>query len=402
MNDDTDEPIERRPRPPAVRPEMMVGRYVPPYSVPDMERMARAVVESRLFGISSEAQAMTLMLLAQAEGRHPVLAARDYHIIEGRPSKSSEAMMRDFLAAGGQVDWHQLDDDAAEASFRHARGGEVTLRWDIARAKQAGLLGRRGDMYGKYPRAMLRSRCVSEGIRTVFPAATSGMYVPEETADIVPRRPRESRMKDVTPPPYDPETGEYHSPNAPGEVYERIEPDMAERARRMASKGTDILRGWLHDLSREDRASLRELIGTAAEPGELLLLARKADSDALIERMRHPIGAPFSEQVTPAPLTPTVDPAGIPSASAAPAGELASGEDSNRIAVPSAKGKADYRTWSKALLQPKLRLAADAADLAHLLGANEDALEACRKALDAADLKELQAAISDAWDRCPQ
>jgi hypothetical protein len=45
----------------------------------------------------------------------------------------------------------------------------------------AGLGGR--DMWKKYPRQMLRSRVVSEGIRTVCPMATSGMYVPEEIRD---------------------------------------------------------------------------------------------------------------------------------------------------------------------------------------------------------------------------
>jgi uncharacterized protein YbbK (DUF523 family) len=40
-------------------------------------------------------------------------------------------------------------------------------------------------MWKKYPRQMLRSRVVSEGVRTVCPGATSGMYVPEEVQDIV-------------------------------------------------------------------------------------------------------------------------------------------------------------------------------------------------------------------------
>jgi hypothetical protein len=38
-------------------------------------------------------------------------------------------------------------------------------------------------MWKKYPRQMLRARVVSEGVRTVFPMATSFMYVPEEVAE---------------------------------------------------------------------------------------------------------------------------------------------------------------------------------------------------------------------------
>jgi len=121
------------------------------------------------------------MLISIAEGRHPALAARDYDIIQGRPAKKSEAMLRDFLQSGGSVEWHELTDDVADATFSHPQGGKVRITWDMARAKTAGLAGR--DMFRKFPRQMLRSRVVSEGIRTTCPMATSGMYVPEEVQE---------------------------------------------------------------------------------------------------------------------------------------------------------------------------------------------------------------------------
>jgi len=155
----------------------------------DVMKMAEAVAKSGLFGVKSADQALALMLVAQAEGRHPALAARDYDIIQGRPAKKTEAMLRDFLENQGKVEWHELSDTLASATFSHPAGGSVKIDWDIKRAGAAGLSGR--DMWKKYPRQMLRSRCVSEGIRTVCPMATSGMYIPEEIRDIV--------EKDVTP-----------------------------------------------------------------------------------------------------------------------------------------------------------------------------------------------------------
>jgi len=146
-----------------------------------LQRMAKAIAASGLFGLKTEAQAVALMLVAQAEGRHPAMAARDYDIIQGRPAKRAEAMLRDFLASGGAVEWHTLNDTKAEATFSHPQGGSVRISWDMERVKKAGLRGK--DMYDKYPRQMLRSRCVSEGVRTVCPAATSGMYVPEEVQE---------------------------------------------------------------------------------------------------------------------------------------------------------------------------------------------------------------------------
>ena len=148
----------------------------------DVERLGTAIARSQLFGIKTPDQAIALMMIAHAEGRHPALAARDYDIIQGRPSKKAEAMLRDFLEAGGHVEWHALTDDKAEATFKHKQGGSVRISWDMARAQRAGLKGK--DMYTKFPRQMLRSRCISEGVRTIWPGATSGMYVPEEITTI--------------------------------------------------------------------------------------------------------------------------------------------------------------------------------------------------------------------------
>jgi len=166
-----------------------------PYA--QQERMAHSLVKSGLFGLQTPDQALALMAIAEAEGKHPAIIARDFNIISGRPAKKAEAMMRDFCAAGGAVKWHALDDTIADATFSHPQGGTVRIVWDMERAKQAGLLGR-GDMYRKYPRAMLRSRCVSEGVRTVAPFATSGVYTPEEVGDMVNETPA-AGPRDVTP-----------------------------------------------------------------------------------------------------------------------------------------------------------------------------------------------------------
>lgn len=164
------------------------------YAVSDIERMARAFAASKLFGVTNPEQAIALCLIAQAEGRHPASAAQDYHIISGKPSKKADAMLRDFLTGGGRVEWHKLDDKIADATFSHPAGGSVRITWDHERAKQAQLST---PMWKKYPRQMLRSRVVSEGVRTVFPMATSGMYVPEEVQDFAPQQPVSSATEAV-------------------------------------------------------------------------------------------------------------------------------------------------------------------------------------------------------------
>lgn len=172
-------------KPIVVRPESTAPSF------DHLQRMATTMAKSKLFGISDPDQALSLMLVAVAEGRSPALVARDYHVIQNRPAKKAEAMLRDFQAAGGKVQWHKLDDTIADATFSHPQGGEIRITWDIPRAERAGLTQKDGSMYKKYARPMLRSRCVTEGIRTIWPGATSGMYSPEEIRDI---------QIDVTPP----------------------------------------------------------------------------------------------------------------------------------------------------------------------------------------------------------
>ena len=151
------------------------------HSIAEVAQMAKAVASSNLFGVKTPDQALALMLLAQAEGLHPMVAARDYHIIEGRPSMKADAMLARFQLAGGKVKWLALTDVKVAAEFTHESGGSAVIDWDMDRAKQAGL-GGKGN-WNKYPRQMLRARVISEGIRTVYPACVVGVYTPEEVQD---------------------------------------------------------------------------------------------------------------------------------------------------------------------------------------------------------------------------
>lgn len=158
---------------------------VPAMTVSDVERVALAIAKGGLFGCKDPNAVLTLCLLAQAEGQHPAVVFRDYHIISGKPAKKSEAMLRDFINAGGKVEWHKLDDDAADATFTHP-SGSARIIWDRARVQQAQLGN--NAMYKKYPRQMLRSRVISEGVRTVYPGATSGLYESNEVEAIAEER----------------------------------------------------------------------------------------------------------------------------------------------------------------------------------------------------------------------
>jgi hypothetical protein len=155
---------------------------VPQFTFEAMQKMAKSMADSKLFGLQNADQALSLMLVAQAEGRHPALAARDYHIIHGRPSLKADTMLSRFQASGGSVVWAKYDEKQCVGTFAHPQGGKVTVTWTIEMARDAGLLEKNGT-WKQYPRAMLRARCVSEGVRTVFPGVAVGIYTPEEIQD---------------------------------------------------------------------------------------------------------------------------------------------------------------------------------------------------------------------------
>ncbi|CAB4135921.1 hypothetical protein UFOVP300_12 [uncultured Caudovirales phage] len=147
----------------------------------DMQVMANAIVKSGLFGMKTADQALALMIVATAEGRHPGSVASDYHIIQGRASLKSDSMLARFQQSGGRVEWHDHTNEKVSATFSHPAGGSLRIDWDMARAKAAGLGGK--DNWRSYPRQMLRARVISEGVRATFPAVLNGMYTPEEVGE---------------------------------------------------------------------------------------------------------------------------------------------------------------------------------------------------------------------------
>ena len=148
----------------------------------EMQGMAEAIAKSGLFGMKDTNSVLALMAVAQAEGLHPATAARDYHIIQGRPALKADAMLARFQAAGGKVDWKIYTDQNVTGIFTHPNGGSLELSWTLEQANKIGL-NKPGSGWAKYPRAMLRARVVSEGIRTVYPGCVIGTYTPEEVED---------------------------------------------------------------------------------------------------------------------------------------------------------------------------------------------------------------------------
>lgn len=152
------------------------------YSVNDMQVMAESIARSGLFGMKNPDQALALMLVAQAEGMHPATVTQDYDIIQGKACRKTHSVMARFQLMGGKVEWHELTNAIADATFSHPVGGSLRMSWTFEQAQKANLTGK--DNWKNYPRAMLRARLIAEAIRSVYPAAIGGMLLTEEAQDL--------------------------------------------------------------------------------------------------------------------------------------------------------------------------------------------------------------------------
>jgi hypothetical protein len=152
-------------------------------SYSDLQDMAMNVVRSKMFpGITTPEAAITLMLLCQAEGLHPMQAMMRYHVIQGRPAMKADAMLAEFMRRGGTVNWLQWDNQACEAEFKsHGCPEGVKVRWTMEDARRAGVVN--NPTWTKYPRQMLKARVASDGVRMADPAVNQGRYTPEEVQD---------------------------------------------------------------------------------------------------------------------------------------------------------------------------------------------------------------------------
>src|SRR4030067_516096 len=119
------------------------------YQLKDMQIMAEAVAKSGLFGVKSADQALALMLVAQSENQHPATITQDYDIISGRACRKTHSVMARFQQMGGKVEWHQLTDTIADATFSHPSGGALRIEWTIEQAKKAKLTEK--DNWKNYP-----------------------------------------------------------------------------------------------------------------------------------------------------------------------------------------------------------------------------------------------------------
>lgn len=181
--------------------EIIQAARMPIATMNDAVTLAQAFAQAHVMGAKNDAEGMLAVTLIREIGL--VKAESTYHIMMGRLAKKAEAILADFVKAGGKYKILQRDATAARivASMGETQNAEFSFTWEDALQEPFIYDGSAKDqraalklpvekrvLKDKYatPRSrmqMLWARLVSDMGRALCPAATDGMYPPEEVSD---------------------------------------------------------------------------------------------------------------------------------------------------------------------------------------------------------------------------
>ncbi len=159
--------------------------------------------------IKTPEQAVTIMLKGRELGIPAMQAFSHIHVIKGKPTISAELMLALIYreCPGAKIEYLRYEADGCTIKATRPGHQPSTFTFNKADAESAQLFGK--DNWKKFPRAMYRSRCISEMARSVFADCIMGCsYTPEEINPDV-KVDEEGQIINVTPeaaPKPEPET----------------------------------------------------------------------------------------------------------------------------------------------------------------------------------------------------
>jgi len=166
--------------------------------------MGAAISKSGMFGVAGEKQGEVLALECLVRRQPPLMLAETYHVIHGRLSMKADKMLANFNERGGKHKVVSRTSELAivEMSCDGCEPQTFSLSWEQAQEEPFIYSGKESDVVAKLvagerdklkikdkyatPRArmqMLWARVISDGVRTMMPAANCGRYTPEEIDD---------------------------------------------------------------------------------------------------------------------------------------------------------------------------------------------------------------------------
>jgi hypothetical protein len=133
--------------------------------------------------IKNGAQAAAIIMTGRELGMEPMRALRSLFMVKGKVVEDASSQLARFKSSGGHAKFTHLDEKRATLVLRHPNGDEHTETFTIDDAKAARLSG---DNWQKYPKAMLRSRCITAGLKSIGWEGGVGAYDPDEAVSFSP------------------------------------------------------------------------------------------------------------------------------------------------------------------------------------------------------------------------
>lgn len=238
--------------------------------------------------IKTPEAAMFVIMVGRDLGLSPTQALRSVQVIQGKVEIAADMQLALFKRAGGRAVWTTLTDTAAVLDLAHPNGDTHRESFTMEDARRAKL---GGDNWTKYPKAMLRSRCITAGMKSVGFDVLAGVYAPGEVAGTE-SAPAEATVSVVapavipsTPAAPEPEDAEIVDTET-GEVV-----SAADRKAALAnayplpfgkSKGSELGQMETDNLqSARDWASDKPRYALFVEYADIVLAGRKAEADAI-------------------------------------------------------------------------------------------------------------------------
>lgn len=152
---------------------------LPAMSFGEMMQMGDALVKTGFLPVhlKNGAQVAAIVLTGRELGMEPMRAIRSLNLVKGKVTENADSQLARFKADGGRAQFRELTDERAVLYLRHPNGDEHEEVFSLLDARNAGIAS---DMYKKYPKAMLRSRAITAGLKSIGWDGAVGNYDPDE------------------------------------------------------------------------------------------------------------------------------------------------------------------------------------------------------------------------------
>ena len=161
-------------------------RQLEPRTMSDAFKLAAHTHASRLFSGYGSPDAVLATILAGRElGMPAIVSLRAFHIVEGQPRLSAEALRARVISSGKAKFFRCTERTAKSATFETQRGDDPvqTLTYTVDDARAAWTKGEDKFLasgWGKHSADMCVARASSKLARLVYPDVTLGLYAVEE------------------------------------------------------------------------------------------------------------------------------------------------------------------------------------------------------------------------------